>query len=212
MDLIESDLSLGAYQMTTLLQSGLKPSAWDELRKEHDYTEAPPELNTSDIDVPDVGAGIDVFRALGIGILIVLLVLAILWLVSKIKKGNTKSKTFEGQKENLPEEVNVLTPLEQLWQAYEDARKSGNYREAVRILYQIVVKQLNDSGKLLADPDKTNREYLFELIDTPYFQNFSKLTRFHEFSWYGGQTLPLGDFSRIEPVFLSFIDHLKNEK
>ncbi len=78
--------------------------------------------------------------------------------------------------------------------AVEEAIHNRNFRLAVRLLYLQTLKRLTDGGYIDYKPDKTNRQYVYELASSPIQAPFGQLTRQFEFVWYG-------DFPIDEPQF-----------
>jgi hypothetical protein len=72
--------------------------------------------------------------------------------------------------------------------------QTGHYRLAVRLLYLQVLKKLSDATVINYGIEKTNSDYLAQLHNTAYYNDFFKLTRHFEYVWYG-------QFSLSQPVF-----------
>nr|WP_293834857.1 DUF4129 domain-containing protein [uncultured Arsenicibacter sp.] len=69
--------------------------------------------------------------------------------------------------------------------AIEEAVTQRNFRLAIRLVYLQTLKQLADKRLIDWKPDKTNRQYLYELMNTPFQQDFDRLTTRFEYVWYG---------------------------
>lgn len=195
-------------------QIPLNKEAWDSVRKGLDYIEEAPEVIPEDL--PTTAAAtqewIIVFRYLAVALLAILLVYLIVRLVlnRRGKKNNSESKAEESEIQ--VEEPTALSSMDQLREALNEAKRAANYREAVRLLYQIAVKYLHDAGKLEATPEKTAREYVREMSWKEKSEEFFRITLLHEYSWYGSSDITETDFILLEPKFNSFIDSLSNEK
>lgn len=88
--------------------------------------------------------------------------------------------------------------------AIETAIGQRNFRLAVRLLYLQTLKQLTDAGKIDYKPDKTNRQYVYELVNSPIQVDFNELTRQFEFVWYGDFPVDEPRFQLIEQQFRQF--------
>ncbi|OIN57719.1 DUF4129 domain-containing protein [Arsenicibacter rosenii] len=83
--------------------------------------------------------------------------------------------------ENITENIHEIN----FEQAIDEAVQRRNFRLAIRLLYLQTLKQLTDKRLIDWKPDKTNRQYLVELIHTPLHQDFDRLTTRFEYVWYG---------------------------
>lgn len=81
--------------------------------------------------------------------------------------------------------------------AVDEAVHDRNYRLAVRLLYLQTLKRLTDSGYIDYKPDKTNRQYVHELVSSPIQAPFEQLTRQFEFVWYGDFPIDEAQFAQI---------------
>ncbi len=66
-----------------------------------------------------------------------------------------------------------------------NAEKSGDYRLAIRYYYLLVLKHLSLKNYIKVEEDKTNSEYLNEIIDKPFNKNFEYTAYLYNYIWYG---------------------------
>lgn len=88
--------------------------------------------------------------------------------------------------------------------AVGEAVSQRNYRLAVRLLYLQTLKRLTDAERIQYKPDKTNRQYVHELANSPLQTDFETLTRQFEFVWYGDFPVDEPRFGAIRQQFQSF--------
>lgn len=88
--------------------------------------------------------------------------------------------------------------------AVDEAVAQRNYRLAVRLLYLQTLKHLTDADRIQYKPDKTNRQYVHELANSPLQTDFETLTRQFEFAWYGDFPVDETRFGAIHQQFQSF--------
>ncbi len=88
--------------------------------------------------------------------------------------------------------------------AIEEAINQRNFRLAVRLLFLQTVKRLTDEGLIDYKPDKTNRQYVYELANRPFQSDFERLTRQFEFVWYGNFSVDDTHFAQIQQQFRDF--------
>ncbi len=84
------------------------------------------------------------------------------------------------------------------------AIKNQDYRKAVRFLYIKTLKLLSEIEEIEWKKEKTNKDYNREMKNSRFFFEFSKLTRFYEYVWYGDFNIKqtffntvYGDFNRF---------------
>lgn len=85
-----------------------------------------------------------------------------------------------------------------------EATDKQNYRLAVRLLYGQTLKRLTDAELIQYKPDKTNRQYVYELANSPQQAGFEQLTRQFEFVWYGDFPVDAGRFDTLQAQFRAF--------
>ena len=99
-------------------------------------------------------------------------------------------------------EINYQTEIDK-------AVANKNYRLAVRLLFLRVLKNLADKNIIHYKQDRTNFDYLLQLNSTKYYNDFFRLTRFYEYSWYGQFEIEPEKFPGIKNDFENFDRNLK---
>jgi len=67
----------------------------------------------------------------------------------------------------------------------DKAVSQGNFRLAIRLQFLRLLKNMSEKNIIGYKQDKTNHDYLMELHPTGYYNNFFRITRNYEYSWYG---------------------------
>ena len=80
----------------------------------------------------------------------------------------------------------------------------GNYRLAVRFQYLKTLHRLADRRYIELAADKTNFQYVREINNRDYQNEFSSLTLSYEFVWYGEFQIDEHLYSKIAPRFSGF--------
>jgi len=94
-----------------------------------------------------------------------------------------------------------------------EAIASGNYRLAVRICFLGMLKTLDENGVINWKKDKTNRDYLSELLLKQYhYDEIRLLTINYEQVWYGEHDLSLNAYEQVIDSFKSMGDKLNSSK
>ena len=117
------------------------------------------------------------------------------------KKAQTGALDYENLTENI-HEIDFDA-------AVEEAVGQRNFRLAVRLLYLRTLKHLADAGRIDYKPDKTNRQYVYELAQSPLQRDFEYLTRQFEVVWYGNFSISEAQFSQLRQQFGAF-DRVSN--
>ena len=102
-----------------------------------------------------------------------------------------KNRKHTGEEE--PAEITEEDLLESNWEErLRAALQSGDARMAVRYSYMRLLQILQSRDLIQYRPDKTNAAYFGELSGHAIRQDFRKLTRQYEYTWYGSY-LPSAD-------------------
>ena len=88
--------------------------------------------------------------------------------------------------------------------AIEEALTNRNFRLSVRLLYLQTLKRLTDANRIDYKPEKTNRQYVYELTKSPLQPDFELLTRQFEFVWYGDFPVDETRFGQLRQQFQAF--------
>lgn len=88
------------------------------------------------------------------------------------------------------------------------AVQSGNYRLAVRYHYLQTLHLLAGKNQLQLAADKTNYQYVNELINKNYQNDFAGLTLNYEYVWYGEFAIEEPVYGKLKTAFISFNNKL----
>jgi hypothetical protein len=67
----------------------------------------------------------------------------------------------------------------------DNAIRDKNYRLAIRLMFLRLLRDLSDKHLIEYKQDRTNFEYLAQLHQSSYYQDFFRITRNYEYAWYG---------------------------
>jgi Domain of unknown function (DUF4129) len=84
------------------------------------------------------------------------------------------------------------------------AESAKEYRIATRYLYLKTLKGLSIKGLISWKPDKTNRDYIYELRSSGFKESFKEVTRVFDYTWYGNKELDETYFRDIKSTFNTF--------
>ena len=88
----------------------------------------------------------------------------------------------------------------------DKAAAAGNYRLAVRLMFLRLLKNMSEKNIIRYQQDKTNLDYLLQLHSTKHYNNFFRITRNYEYSWYGKFDVSEESYRIIRNDF----DHFEN--
>jgi len=83
--------------------------------------------------------------------------------------------------------------------------RNNAFRDAVRILYLICLRHLDQTHKIDWKPWKTNHDYFYEIKDKNHTQDFKQLVTNYEYVWYGHFSVDDSTFNDIKLQFESFM-------
>lgn len=79
-----------------------------------------------------------------------------------------------------------------------------NYRLAVRLMFLRLLKNLSDKNIIQYRHERTNFDYLSQLFSSSYYNDFFRLTRNYEYTWYGKFDVSQEAFGAIKNDFENF--------
>lgn len=196
-----------AYYEEQARQHLFDRKVWEEQKKDKNYrNERPPEKpevpeGTYRISVPQGGPFLQV---LVFGIVIIGLAFLLYKLLGgtfvKNKKVSNKVFTIEDIEDRIHE-----SDLDRL---LREALERKDYRLAIRIYYLAIIKELSLKELIRWKRDKTNREYLNEVIAAKpeLHGGFRETTIAFERAWYGDIEVGEQDYNSLSPRFRQFME------
>ncbi len=89
------------------------------------------------------------------------------------------------------------------------ALEMKNYNLAIRLYYLAILKELSLKKAIQWKKNKTNRQYLAEMRQSPLSARFAEATRAFERAWYGGHPVDEHHFQKLEPQFRKLVKAVK---
>lgn len=139
-------------------------------------------------------------------VLIVLVAAAVVYMIIVSFSDKKKVKPIVVSTEERME--NMTITKSELELALEAALASGNYREAVRIYFIAIIKEMKDRSWIRWEKKKTNYHYINEISGRAQQADFITATRAFEIVWYGNRTLGENDYRQIEPYFKKLLSSI----
>ena len=94
-----------------------------------------------------------------------------------------KNKALQttGEDELITEDIFAINYQKEI----DKAEANANYRLAIRLMFLRLLKVMAEKNIIQYKQDRTNLDYLLQLHPTVYYNNFFRITRNYEYSWYG---------------------------
>ena len=134
-----------------------------------------------------------------VAIAFILFILYRLFLAEGVFKRKLKSVKTEAE---VAEEI--ITSESDFDALIRQAIQNGNYRQAVRYQYLRTLHLLAEKNMVQLAPDKTNFQYVSEIANRSYQQDFASLTLNYEYVWYGEFEIDKNIYDKIESNFSRF--------
>jgi len=174
-----------------------------------------PEKPEAEPDPPSSGPGtIPGISGLFQVLLIIGLIFLIVFILYKLLTGNQrkagKKIKATGEEEDEQQE-HVELPKSELELMLEKALRENNFREAVRIYFIFIIKELKEKNWISWEKKKTNQYYLLEMRDRIQYEPFSKSVMLFEIVWYGKRELTSGEYAQVEPFFKELLKSIEKQ-
>ena len=103
----------------------------------------------------------------------------------------------------------IEIPKSELELLLEAALQKGDYREAIRIWFIFLIKELRHKNWIAWERKKTNVHYLREMSERRQYDAFSTTVRYFELVWYGKRQLSQVEYRALEPLFSQLLKEVE---
>ncbi len=206
-----SSLSFGFIVDTaTVMRHEFSEAEWKKITKNIDYSkEIGPSTDKAkgEFHLP---AGSGAART----ILFILVAALLIFLLARVFAGNIfiTDKKIKGDGVSSASQQEEDIHVSDLEKICNDAIAAGNFRLAIRMYYLMSIRELSTHQLIKWKREKTNREYVYEMMNNPAINHFREITNLFERIWYGEAELNLKIFIIIHPRFSSFISEIKDQR
>ena len=214
--LLSSGYGQDSYQEVEYEPASIDESRWEKATEDREYFELsekkPPkevEEEESDLDVPFDWSSISWLVYILIGVLVVFVVFLLVQVITtkqntRVKATELDYQSIEDIKENLEEaELDRFLRL---------AIEEGDFRLAIRIMYLMMLQEMQRREWIDYRKDKTNFNYVMEMGSRPEGMEFTRLTQAFELIWYGNVDFGAKQFEVVRPPFNNYLDSLKSDE
>jgi len=202
---------------TLVQQRNIPGNRIKEMKEESDFwyanteteKEKQPEVKSGSSDPVYVPLGRrNWFQSLLWVIIIAVFVAAIMWYLMSSNVGLFSKKDVAvagAESEELSlEDIFAINYQKEL----QKAEEAGNYRLAIRLMFLRALKIMSEKNIIRYQQDKTNFDYLVQLHSTKHYDNFFRVTRDYEYSWYGQFDVPEEAYRLVKNDFNRFNSQL----
>jgi hypothetical protein len=116
----------------------------------------------------------------------------------------TRSQISSQEAEEIPEDIFAINYSREI----DKAAQAGNYRLAVRLMFLQLLKSMSERNIISYKQDRTNFDYLLQLNATRFYNDFFRITRNYEYSWYGKFDISSDAYSVIKTDFSNLTNQL----
>lgn len=169
----------------------------------------PPEIDEPDVDIDPVDIG-EIPQSFWQLVLFLLIFAAIILIVYFLLRNlNPNSSITQEFDDYWNPEVVTKSELELRLEA---ALQREDFREAVRVYFTMILQELIRFNAIKWKREKTNHQYLQEVKSPTLKSDFRRTVRLFEIVWYGEYAIDAARYKEIEPVFVQFLQTLKNQQ
>jgi hypothetical protein len=124
--------------------------------------------------------------------------------IGLFRKKDRKTATIQ-EEELITEDIFAINYQKDI----DKAAGQGNFRLAIRLMFLRTLKNMSERNIIRYKQDKTNLDYLLELHPTKYYNDFFRVTRDYEYSWYGQFPLSEEAYKLVRQDFDRFDKELR---
>jgi hypothetical protein len=125
-----------------------------------------------------------------IGLAAALIVLVVFNVGGMFRRKSAKALQFSEEEENI-HTLDFPTLLQQ-------ALREQDYRRAIRLRFLEMLKALEDSGTIRWRPEKTNRDYLYEIAHAEARSWYREAMLVFDYTWYGHYEAETTHYDRVD--------------
>ncbi|MDP4283886.1 MAG: hypothetical protein Q8891_05650 [Bacteroidota bacterium] len=136
----------------------------------------------------------------------VLAIIFIIFIFYKIffKSGIFKIKKYPPDEEDNEDYLSELDNISKYDLLINEAEANNDFNLSTRYLFLRTLKTLSDKGFIHFAPEKTNSEYLQDMVSSGYQLQFASLIRNYEYVWYGKFLIDKNKYEQLKKEFIQF--------
>ncbi len=188
----------------------ISAQAWKEAIGHLDYSRDVPMGKALPQDLPSLPEtpASDEWSRTWVAYVLAGLVLTLLgWLLYRmLSDARNPSLTTDEEPVEVPEDMERRIHSADLETYLRQAIAIGDYRQAARVHFLLVIRHLSRAGAIQWAPHKTNREYTYEMLQHPAEAAFRRAVSAFEHIWYGRAPISRTTYeAEVAPLFDSLL-------
>ena len=133
-----------------------------------------------------------------------LAILAVLYMLYQLFAGQQSLFSKNKRLDHSPEEEHHTEDGLSAMVLSQQAAARGDFRLAVRYHYMHLLQLMAEKNFIIPLPQKTNNQYLGEVRQKPFYNDFATLTLQYEYVWFGEFMLSKEQFALVDSGFKKF--------
>lgn len=188
----------------SLTYRSIEASTWQRIKTDKDfiYTRKKTQPKKKPVDTSWVEPLLKILKFVLI-LLVIGVVLFIIYFIVQNSDFNyfKKRKKEEEVESGSYEDVYTFTEWDK---SLNEAIAQGNFRLAIRILYLQSLQRLHLENHIVYKQEKTNWDYVNQLQQDSLRKNFTQLTKYFDYIWYGHFSIDETRFRELHQQFTQF--------
>ncbi|MDC7993839.1 DUF4129 domain-containing protein [Altibacter sp. HG106] len=135
------------------------------------------------------------------------IVVFVIWLFYKLNPGAKILAAKEEPQVYFSEEEEIIRSKD-IKNLIVQAIARADYRGAVRYYYLYILKELSERELITYEFDKTNSDYLQELVADRLKEGFQKVTNLYDYIWYGNFTVTETEYRKAASAFVQLENNI----
>lgn len=154
------------------------------------------------------GSIMEIFISILPYLLLLMVLFFVAWLFVKLNPAYAAAPSGKEAKVFFSEEEKIIKS-EDISKLISKAISEENYRLAIRYYYLDMLRKMDQQGIIDYSFDKTNQDYYAEIKSENLQDQFKRITRIYEYSWYGEFPVSQENFKLAESAFLKAEEMIK---
>ena len=137
------------------------------------------------------------------------IIVFVVWLFYKLNPGASFLKSKAKPDVFFSEEEEIIRSKD-IQKLIEKALQNKEYRLAVRYYYLLILKKLTNAELIEYEFDKTNSDYISEVLSETINIPFRKATNLYDYIWYGNFAVTETDYQKAQKTFKELEQQIPN--
>ncbi|MEL6811197.1 MAG: DUF4129 domain-containing protein [Bacteroidota bacterium] len=128
------------------------------------------------------------------------IIVFIIWLFIRLNPGAKLLQSKEAPQAFFTEEEEIVRSKD-IHKLIQEALENKDFRLAVRYYYLLILRKLTEGELIAYEFDKTNTDYISEIVSKELNRHFRKVTTLYDYIWYGNFEVTHEDYKKAQVTF-----------